>query len=720
MAQARVTEFFSAKKRTFDAQPSKRRKLASTNQDAEVFNTVDVNVRATRSSLRIKNDVAPRAENAPQQTRSSTPKPAEKPGRKPRAKPTKGKQIKGQSKIKDAFEIVEANSRPSSPDQEQITPKPNLDQTVPTEEVTSAWDEHDGPLTPSKRQNEQTSSDSEGEILSRKRRRRGTTKEVEKTPLKNAPMPQRKSRKKLQMRPNVIQSSDSDEQEQEVERPISEKSEFRQALYIQQTPPAISPLPDTPEVVRRQTTKGPDVPTSAKVKAAMEQLEQLKAGKTKKLNQEAVKEKLSKVTNLQDLKAQLAEMKQTKAQLKKSLPSPIKTEVSDVKIKTEEITSEPCEKKAPAYERFHSLAAPAPPTLSLPYKYKLLADMFRGMDTVVSMLHNRSEVCTFSKLKAAVQEMTKRNFEEKNVGQIKTVYPSAYTYRQEKGLPAFGNKVTGYQLTMEPNLSPDNESKLMTKNGNTMFSAKHLLERRSTFHNKLITIVKKYHKEFLASLDRPLSVPDDKITRWHPKFNVDTVPDVKPDDLPQPPTVKKYHTAKDVLEDTRGKLPSRVEKALESVAMDSEKSTSQSASATGVDIKPKLELPQYKGVPQSLLEKIRAKEAKKQEEAMMRNPEEDKRTKMLNRLPEMMRMLRSHFVTEKKPALPLDSVIQKLTDSYRTSIRADDVEAHVKMMVEISPEWLKIVKIKAGSFVKMDRNIDLQQLADKVTNMAKR
>lgn len=54
------------------------------------------------------------------------------------------------------------------------------------------------------------------------------------------------------------------------------------------------------------------------------------------------------------------------------------------------------------------MATPAPPSLSLPYKYKLLEDMFRGMDTVVSMLHNRSEICTFSKLKSAVQEMTKR------------------------------------------------------------------------------------------------------------------------------------------------------------------------------------------------------------------------------------------------------------------------------------------------------------------------
>jgi hypothetical protein len=64
--------------------------------------------------------------------------------------------------------------------------------------------------------------------------------------------------------------------------------------------------------------------------------------------------------------------------------------------------------EVPAYERFHSLATPAPPTLSLPYRYKLLAEMFRNCDTVVSMLHNRAEICTFSKLKAAVQDMSKR------------------------------------------------------------------------------------------------------------------------------------------------------------------------------------------------------------------------------------------------------------------------------------------------------------------------
>ena len=66
------------------------------------------------------------------------------------------------------------------------------------------------------------------------------------------------------------------------------------------------------------------------------------------------------------------------------------------------------ESKAPAYERFHHLAQPVAPTLTLPYKYKVIQDMFHGMETITSMLYKRSETCTFTKLKAAVQQMTNK------------------------------------------------------------------------------------------------------------------------------------------------------------------------------------------------------------------------------------------------------------------------------------------------------------------------
>lgn len=46
-----------------------------------------------------------------------------------------------------------------------------------------------------------------------------------------------------------------------------------------------------------------------------------------------------------------------------------------------------------------------------------------------------------------------RQFEERNVGQIQTVYPAAYSLRQEKNIPTFGSgsqKRSDYQLTIEP------------------------------------------------------------------------------------------------------------------------------------------------------------------------------------------------------------------------------------------------------------------------------
>jgi chromatin licensing and DNA replication factor 1 len=44
-----------------------------------------------------------------------------------------------------------------------------------------------------------------------------------------------------------------------------------------------------------------------------------------------------------------------------------------------------------------------------------------------------------------------------------------------------------------------------------------------------------------------LQVSEDKVTRWHPNFDVDNVPDVPAGNIPLPPEIKTFSTAKDVL-----------------------------------------------------------------------------------------------------------------------------------------------------------------------------
>lgn len=59
-----------------------------------------------------------------------------------------------------------------------------------------------------------------------------------------------------------------------------------------------------------------------------------------------------------------------------------------------------------------------------------------------------------------------------------------------------------------------------------------------------------------------MSVPEDRLTRWHPRFSVDTVPPVGLAVLPQPPQTEKLSTAQEVLEKARSLITPKVRSAL--------------------------------------------------------------------------------------------------------------------------------------------------------------
>ncbi|XP_013927056.1 PREDICTED: DNA replication factor Cdt1, partial [Thamnophis sirtalis] len=113
-----------------------------------------------------------------------------------------------------------------------------------------------------------------------------------------------------------------------------------------------------------------------------------------------------------DLKSRLKRARLLESQIRQRKLSPKEER------KEPESTAETSE-KVPAYQRFHTLAEDVPPSLLLPYKYKVLAEMFRSTDTLVAMMFNRLEAVTFAKVKKGVQEMTRKRFEERHLGQIK-------------------------------------------------------------------------------------------------------------------------------------------------------------------------------------------------------------------------------------------------------------------------------------------------------------
>ncbi|KAM7408071.1 hypothetical protein PAMA_001970 [Pampus argenteus] len=380
--------------------------------------------------------------------------------------------------------------------------------------------------------------------------------------------------------------------------------------------------------------------------------------------------------------------------------------------------------KQPAYQRYHTLAQAAPPGLSLPYQYKVLTEMFRSMDTVVAMLYNRCETATIAKIRQGVQDMMHKRFEESHVGQIRTVFAEAYTFRQEKNIPTFNSSIKrgSYQLTVEPVIHSDqNEAR-------PILSASRLLERRQIFHMNLLSIVKQHHKVFLSSLVPPVSVPEDKLTRWHPRFNVDTVPTVQTSSLPQPPHTEKLATAQEVLDKARSLITPKMEKALVSLALKTENKAAETKEPKSVNNPPATQTSApspdpaaqvpaaLKGVSQSLLDRIRAKEAQKLQAAMTRNPTQEDRLLMMSRLGEMARILRSVFVAEKKPALIMEVACNKMMASYRSALSTGEMEKHIRLLAEVAADWLTIHPIRKDFYLKLNKNMELNAVLDKLSS----
>uniref|UniRef100_A0A8C3UTM5 CDT1 Geminin-binding domain-containing protein n=1 Tax=Catharus ustulatus TaxID=91951 RepID=A0A8C3UTM5_CATUS len=371
--------------------------------------------------------------------------------------------------------------------------------------------------------------------------------------------------------------------------------------------------------------------------------------------------------------------------------------------------------KPPAYQRFHTLAQELPPGLTLPYKFRVLAEMFRSVDTITGMLFNRSETVTFAKVKQGVQDMMRRQFEERHLGQIKAVYPSSYRLRQEKNVPTFGSsgKKSEYQLTLEPVLGEEEKV-----DGRPHLSASRLLERRREFHRNLVNIVREHHKAFLAALSPPMVVPEEKLTRWHPRFNVDEVPDVSPAELPRPPQEDRLSTAQEVLNTARGMLSPKMEKALANLAL-------RTAGAdAGEPTLPKTPTPAstssaLKGVSQELLDRVRAKEARRLQALLTRDARQEERAARLARLPAMARVLRGLFVAEKKPALSMELLCARLVRSDPVLLAAGEMEKHVRLLAEVLPDWVGVHTLRTDTYVKLDKEKDLGLVTERLNKLAK-
>lgn len=382
-----------------------------------------------------------------------------------------------------------------------------------------------------------------------------------------------------------------------------------------------------------------------------------------------------------------------------------------------------------AYIRHATLATST--SLPLPHHYRLLAELFRGMETVVALLHNRNEKITFTKLKPSVQEMLKHTFNEKQLAQIKHLVPDFYNFQVQKikNFSASSHK-EAYELVITPNFP--NNFKVMNPTV--------LLERRRFFHDTLLQLVKKQHAQYLLTLDPPMIIPDEKLSRWHPEFEIEKLPEIESANLPEVPNADKFSTAQDVLAKARElfKCNTKMERALEKLAQAKARGfTEDEKAATGINfqnlsatISPATQAhqpstssitllnPALRNLPTALLEKVKAKQAAKALEAMTRPAEHEQKYAIYSRLPDLARTLRNIFVTERKNVLALNIILSKLDSSFKANISASDLQRDIKVLIEEVPEWIKLHDIRNNTYLKLDKNTDLKQISSKLEALA--
>lgn len=115
---------------------------------------------------------------------------------------------------------------------------------------------------------------------------------------------------------------------------------------------------------------------------------------------------------------------------------------------------------------------------------------------------------------------------------------------------------------------------------------------------------------------------------------------------------------------------------------------------------------------------------------MTRNHATEKKLTQLLALPEMCRIMKKYlqislmffsifilfccslFLADKKAAMTVEEVTDKLIDGTRTS--RETVEAHLNLIEDVLPQWFKRVTVRKVCYIKIDRNMSIKSILEKI------
>lgn len=94
---------------------------------------------------------------------------------------------------------------------------------------------------------------------------------------------------------------------------------------------------------------------------------------------------------------------------------------------------------------------------------------------------------------------------------------------------------------------------------------------------------------------------------------------------------------------------------------------------------------------------------------LTRTPEEEKRIGMLERLPDISRIIRQVFVGHNRFAIPIEGLVEKIRDSLKTMglIEAKD---HLFLLEKEVPNFLTIMKLEDKLWAKLNMQANMNNI----------
>ncbi|KAJ3183813.1 replication licensing factor Cdt1 [Geranomyces variabilis] len=417
----------------------------------------------------------------------------------------------------------------------------------------------------------------------------------------------------------------------------------------------------------------------------------------------------------------------------------------------------------PAHQRFKHLLNPSS-KLPLPQHYLVLEKMFLGLEGSATISRARGERCIYHKIRKAVEYQCGRNFEMRNLAQIRTVYPEAYTYahittinqgvrvssvcidvpdESKRAEPVSPSPKTPNSVSSvvrggahaAPILSAmDSPSMLRLANS----AGNRMQHRRLEFHARLEKMVRTAHAEFLKTIAHSPPGADSKLRAWHPQFDLDSMPEIEPADMPElrealpdfrssAAKARSAHEAKQ-----NGDPPSAPVLTTPRASKNSE--NSENASETRIDAQ--IATPPSKGMPAvmpapptkpksgsaAILERIRER-ARKKAEAEMYGPRKDtpaeiRKKAMLSRLGLVAQALNFIYAVESKNVLNITDVVRRLANSLKASLSEAEALEHLKLLAQVAPEYCELTDLSLlGTQVRIHRSVAVATVNEKIAKV---